>query len=126
MKKILTAAAIGAFAIASATPVLAMDPATSTGAQTTQSQQTQPASEMPDTSMEQTGAIGTTPLETGENSFTEQQAKERFEAAGLSGVTGLKLDEQGIWRAKATKGATTMSVGLDYKGNIATDTATSQ
>lgn len=54
----------------------------------------------------------------GQNSFTEAQAKERLEAAGYTAVTGLLLDSQGVWRAKASKGGTTSDVGLDYQGNI--------
>lgn len=56
----------------------------------------------------------------GENSFTEEQAKERIEAAGYTAVTGLMLDSQGVWRAKATKGGAEVDVGLDYQGNIVT------
>lgn len=56
----------------------------------------------------------------GENSFTEAQAKERIEAAGYTAVTGLTLDPQGIWRAKATKDGAEAEVGLDYQGNIVT------
>jgi hypothetical protein len=35
-------------------------------------------------------------------------------------VTGLTLDSQGIWRAKATKDGAEADVGLDYQGNIVT------
>lgn len=54
----------------------------------------------------------------GENSFTEAQAKERIAEAGYTDVGALKLDEQGIWRGTASKGGTSMSVGLDYQGNV--------
>jgi len=54
----------------------------------------------------------------GKNSFTEDQAKSRLEDAGYSAVTGLKLDDQGVWRASATKDAKQVQVALDYQGNI--------
>lgn len=54
----------------------------------------------------------------GENSFTEDQAKERITAAGYTDVSALTLDDKGIWRATASKGGTSMSVGLDYQGNV--------
>ncbi len=57
----------------------------------------------------------------GKNSFTENQAKERLEEAGYSGVTGLTLDANGVWRGKATKGGAETDVGLDYQGNIVTN-----
>ncbi|MGV8939609.1 MAG: PepSY domain-containing protein [Allorhizobium sp.] len=56
----------------------------------------------------------------GSNSFTEAQAQERFEDAGFTAVTGLKLDEEGIWRAAATKDGKSVEVALDYQGNIVT------
>lgn len=59
----------------------------------------------------------TAPVE-GANSFTEDQAKSRIEAAGYSDVTGLKLDDKGIWQASAKKDAKAVTVGLDYQGNV--------
>ena len=56
--------------------------------------------------------------EAGANSFTEAQAKERFEKAGYTQVTGLRKDEQGIWRASATKGDAKVNVSLDFRGNV--------
>ena len=58
-------------------------------------------------------------LEKGANSFTEGQAKSRIEGAGFTNVSDLKKDDQGIWRGKATRGGKSVSVGFDYKGNIA-------
>jgi hypothetical protein len=55
-------------------------------------------------------------LEKGSNSFTEGEARRRLESAGVSNVTDLKKDEQGIWRGKAMHGGKSVSVGLDYKG----------
>lgn len=54
----------------------------------------------------------------GANSFTEAQAKDRIEKAGYTGVTGLKLDDKGVWQASATKDGKPVKVSLDYQGNI--------
>jgi periplasmic protein CpxP/Spy len=59
-----------------------------------------------------------TALEAGSNSFTEGQARSRLEDAGFSNVTGLAKDEQGIWRGTAQLAGQTVTVGVDYKGNI--------
>lgn len=59
----------------------------------------------------------TAPVE-GANSFTEDQAKERIVEAGYAEVTGLKLDDKGIWQAMATKDGKSVAVSLDYQGNI--------
>jgi periplasmic protein CpxP/Spy len=66
------------------------------------------------------GDAGSARLEAGSNSFTESQARSKIEQAGYQNVTDLRKDEQGIWRAKAQKGGQTVSVGLDFKGNVAT------
>jgi periplasmic protein CpxP/Spy len=66
------------------------------------------------------GDAGSARLEPGSNSFTESQARSKIEQAGYQNVTDLKKDDQGIWRAKANKGGQTVSVGLDFKGNVAT------
>lgn len=54
----------------------------------------------------------------GANSFTEGQAKDRVLAAGLSGVSALTKDEDGIWRGTATKDGKNVNVAVDYKGNV--------
>lgn len=54
----------------------------------------------------------------GKNSFTEAQAKSRIEAAGYTDVSGLKLDDQGVWRATASKDGKPGQVSLDFQGNI--------
>ena len=54
----------------------------------------------------------------GKNSFTEGQAKARIEEAGYTDVTGLKLDDQGVWRASATKDGKQANVSLDFQGNV--------
>ena len=54
----------------------------------------------------------------GKNSFTEAQARSRIEAHGYTNVSGLKKDDNSIWRGTATKGGTSVDVALDYQGNI--------
>ncbi|MDK4713542.1 PepSY domain-containing protein [Rhizobium sp. CNPSo 4039] len=54
----------------------------------------------------------------GKNSFTEDQAKSRIEAAGYTDVTALKLDGQGVWRATAKKDGKDTGVSLDFQGNV--------
>jgi hypothetical protein len=54
----------------------------------------------------------------GKNSFTEAQAKSRLEDAGYTDVTGLKLDDQGVWRATASKDGKQAGVSLDFQGNV--------
>lgn len=59
----------------------------------------------------------TAPVE-GANSFTEAQARERIEEAGYTEVSGLKLDDKGVWQATAMKDGKSVSVALDYQGNV--------
>ncbi|MGV2103924.1 PepSY domain-containing protein [Rhizobium sp. 21-4511-3d] len=54
----------------------------------------------------------------GKNSFTEDQAKSRIEEAGYADVAGLKLDDQGVWRATASKDGKPVNVSLDFQGNV--------
>ncbi|CAN7720953.1 PepSY domain-containing protein [Rhizobium sp. LjRoot258] len=54
----------------------------------------------------------------GANSFTDAQATDRIEKAGYTDVTGLKLDDKGVWQASATKDGKPVKVSLDYQGNI--------
>jgi Peptidase propeptide and YPEB domain len=56
--------------------------------------------------------------EAGANSFTEAQAKDRIEGAGFTQVTGLRKDDQGIWRATASKGGAQVNVSVDFRGNV--------
>jgi len=65
--------------------------------------------------------VAASALEKGANSFTEGQAKSRLEGAGLSDVTDLKKDDQGVWRGKAKRNGKSVTVGFDYKGNIAAE-----
>jgi hypothetical protein len=54
----------------------------------------------------------------GANSFTEGQAKSRLEANGYSNVSGLKKDDNGVWKGTATHSGAQVSVSVDYRGNI--------
>jgi len=56
----------------------------------------------------------------GANSFSKDQALGRFAKAGFGSVTGLAKDKDGVWRGKAAKGGKTVTVALDYKGNVTT------
>lgn len=59
----------------------------------------------------------TAPVE-GANSFTEDQAKERITEGGYTDVTDLALDDKGVWQGKAMKDGKSVSVALDYQGNV--------
>src|SRR5438128_10970751 len=54
----------------------------------------------------------------GANSFTEGQAKSRIEASGYANVSELRKDDQGVWRGKAMKDGKSISVSLDFQGNV--------
>ena len=54
----------------------------------------------------------------GRNSFTEGQAKSKIEEAGYTGISDLKKDDNGVWRATATKDGKPQNVGLDFQGNV--------
>ena len=54
----------------------------------------------------------------GANSFTEGQAQSRLEGAGFTQVTGLKKDDQGVWRGSAMKDGKQTTVSVDFRGNI--------
>jgi hypothetical protein len=54
----------------------------------------------------------------GRNSFTQGEAQSRIEAKGFSNVTDLQKDDTGVWRGKAMKGGQTVTVSLDYQGNV--------
>ena len=54
----------------------------------------------------------------GANSFTEGQAQSRIEGAGFTKVTGLKKDDQGVWRGSATKNGKQVPVSVDFRGNV--------
>jgi hypothetical protein len=54
----------------------------------------------------------------GANSFTEGQAKSRIESTGFSNVSGLKKDDNGVWRGKAMKDGKSVNLSLDFQGNV--------
>jgi len=54
----------------------------------------------------------------GRNSFTMGEARRRLEKGGFTQVTGLKKDNDGIWRGKAMRGGTSVDVYCDYQGNV--------
>lgn len=54
----------------------------------------------------------------GANSFTEGQAKDRALAHGVSNVSNLKKDDDGIWRGTAMQDGKQVQIAVDYKGNV--------
>jgi hypothetical protein len=54
----------------------------------------------------------------GANSFTEGQAKSRIESSGYTNVSELRKDDQGVWRGKAMKNGKSVSISLDFQGNV--------
>ena len=56
----------------------------------------------------------------GANSFTEGQAKDRAIAWGMNDVSGLKKDDDGIWRGTASKDGKNVQIAVDFKGNVVT------
>jgi hypothetical protein len=57
----------------------------------------------------------------GANSFTEAQAKDRALAAGLTAVSSLVKDGDGIWRGTAMKDGKSVKVAVDFKGNVVSE-----
>jgi hypothetical protein len=53
-----------------------------------------------------------------DRAFTADQAKSKVEAQGYSGVSGLQKGANGIWRGKAMKDGSPVSVTLDANGNV--------
>ncbi|WP_375463324.1 hypothetical protein [uncultured Methylobacterium sp.] len=66
-----------------------------------------------------TGTLANVKLEPGANSFTENEARRRFEKSGFHEVKDLKKDADGIWRGSAMLDGKATEVGLDFKGNVA-------
>jgi len=61
----------------------------------------------------------TTP-QAGANSFTEAQARTWIEKAGYTDVGGLVKSEDGVWRGSGKRNGTSVTVSVDYKGNVST------
>lgn len=59
----------------------------------------------------------TTP-KAGANSYTEAQAQSRIGDAGLSSVSKLTKDANGVWRGTAMHNGAQVGVALDYMGNV--------
>ena len=59
----------------------------------------------------------------GANSFTEGQAKDRVLSHGMTGVSALKKDNDGIWRGTAQQDGKPVQVAVDFKGNVVPQTA---
>ena len=57
----------------------------------------------------------------GSNSFTEGQARDRALAAGLTSVSSLNKDGDGVWRGSAMKDGKAVKVAIDFKGNVVTE-----
>ncbi len=62
--------------------------------------------------------VNASPLENGANSFTEGQASERFREAGITAVTGLAKDADGVWRGRGQWQGRAVAIGIDYRGTI--------
>ncbi len=60
----------------------------------------------------------TTQPASGDNSFTEDQAKGHIANAGYTDVTGLTQDDKGVWHGTATKDGKSTSVSVDYQGSV--------
>ena len=54
----------------------------------------------------------------GDNSFTEAQAKGHIENAGYTDVTALTQDDKGVWNGTATKDGKSVAVAVDYQGGV--------
>jgi hypothetical protein len=88
-------------------------------AATAASAQTQPAQSGPNNNaVNSSGQNNSNAPVAGRNSFTEGQAKSKIEAAGYTQVSGLKKDDNGVWRGKASKGGSSTSVSVDFEGNV--------
>ena len=57
----------------------------------------------------------------GHSSFTEKQAKGRIAKAGYTRIGELTKTDAGLWRGSALKGGKSVTVSLDYKGNVSSN-----
>ena len=92
-------------------------PATGTAASAGTSSRPTIASGSSNQAIATTGASASTPAK-GKNSFTLSQARSRLQARGFTQVSGLKKDSDGVWRGQGQKDGSSVSVWLDYKGNV--------
>lgn len=56
----------------------------------------------------------------GANSFTQEQARERATAAGYADVGTLTQAADGTWQGAAMKDGASVTVVVDYQGNVTT------
>ena len=70
------------------------------------------------------GSVAQEALAPGANSFTEGQVRGRIEDAGFKDVSGLRKDDNGIWRGRASRNGSATEVGVDFKGNVVAGAAT--
>jgi len=63
--------------------------------------------------------VAASQLESGSNSYTEGQARSRLEANGFGAISNLRKDDNGFWRATATRGGNSGDVAMDFQGRIA-------
>jgi hypothetical protein len=54
----------------------------------------------------------------GKNSFTKKETRDRLRKHGYSQIKGLTLTPDGIWQGTAVKEGKSVSVAVDYQGNI--------
>lgn len=59
----------------------------------------------------------------GANSFTEAQAMQHIEKSGFTAVSGLTKGDDGVWRGQAMRNGQSVSVAMDFKGNVSTPVA---
>ena len=107
MRTIAFAAALMALTLASSASAQSQPPMADTSA-------------APNAAMKSPGEMASGPLAKGHNSFTMSQAKGRIQKAGYTAVSDLTLDADGIWQGHAMRDGQSVHVGLDYKGDVAT------
>jgi hypothetical protein len=61
---------------------------------------------------------GPGPLAAGQNSFTEDQARDRIQKAGYSQLTDLTKSDDGLWQGHAMKHGHSVAVSMDFRGHI--------
>ena len=54
----------------------------------------------------------------GDSTYSESQARGVIERGGFTSVSNLRKDDQGIWRAAASRAGTPVTIALDYRGNL--------
>jgi hypothetical protein len=60
----------------------------------------------------------------GANSFTQEQARERAVSAGYTDVGALTQAADGTWQGPAMQAGASVTVVVDYQGNVTTPGAT--